>query len=73
VASLWTVSDESTALLMERFYASLRTGFPPSAALREAMQLLRQQFDHPYFWAPFVTVGDGLTGGIASSASRNAA
>jgi tetratricopeptide (TPR) repeat protein len=73
VASLWTVSDESTALLMERFYASLRVGLPPSAALREAMLVLRQQFDHPYFWAPFVTVGDGLTGGIASSASRNAA
>jgi CHAT domain-containing protein len=61
VASLWTVSDESTARLMERFYAGLRGGAAPAVALRAAMQTLRNQYDHPYFWAPFVVVGDGLT------------
>jgi tetratricopeptide (TPR) repeat protein len=63
VASLWTVSDESTARLMERFYASLRLGAAPSAALRAAMLEIRQQYAHPYFWAPFVVIGDGLTSG----------
>ena len=63
VASLWTVSDESTARLMERFYASLRTGEPPAVALRAAMLAIRDRYDHPYFWAPFMVVGDGLTAG----------
>jgi CHAT domain-containing protein len=61
VASLWTVSDESTARLMERFYASLRDGAAPAVALREAMLEIRQQYDHPYFWAPFLVTGDGLS------------
>ena len=63
VASLWTVSDESTARLMERFYAGLRRGAAPAVALREAMLAIREQYDHPYFWAPFMVVGDGLTSG----------
>jgi CHAT domain-containing protein len=63
VASLWTVSDESTARLMATFYASLRTGAAPAVALRAAMLTIREQYDHPYFWAPFVVVGDGLTSG----------
>jgi tetratricopeptide (TPR) repeat protein len=61
VASLWTVSDESTARLMESFYAGLKTGVGPAEAMRTAMVGLREQYDHPYFWAPFVVVGDGLT------------
>ncbi|MGE3913134.1 MAG: CHAT domain-containing protein, partial [Chloroflexota bacterium] len=63
VASLWTVSDESTSRLMERFYRSLRTGAAPAEALREAMLAIREQYDHPYFWAPFMVVGDGLSTG----------
>jgi CHAT domain-containing protein len=63
VASLWMVSDESTARLMERFYASLRSGEPPAVALRSAMREIREQYDHPYFWAPFLVIGDGLTAG----------
>jgi CHAT domain-containing protein len=63
VASLWTVSDESTALLMGRFYSSLRTGAAPAVALRTAMLEIRKQYDHPYFWAPFMVIGDGLTSG----------
>jgi CHAT domain-containing protein len=63
VASLWTVSDESTARLMERFYASLRGGAAPSEALQAAMLGIRERYDHPYFWAPFMVIGDGLTSG----------
>jgi CHAT domain-containing protein len=48
---------------MERFYASLRTGEPPAVALRAAMLQIREQYDHPYFWAPFMVIGDGLTAG----------
>ena len=54
VASLWPVSDRTTALLMPRFYSALRAGHGPSEAMRQAMHDVREAFDHPYFWAPFV-------------------
>jgi len=55
--SLWDVHDQSTSRLMQLFYREfLRTG-NMAAALQHAMQELRQQNPHPYFWAPFVLVG----------------
>lgn len=57
VSSLWSVSDDSTAFLMGRFYAELKAGALPSRALRTAALATRQQFGHPFFWAPFVLTG----------------
>jgi len=55
--SLWDVHDQSTSELMQLFYREyLRTG-EMATALQHAMQQLRQQNPHPYFWAPFVLVG----------------
>jgi CHAT domain-containing protein len=55
--SLWDVHDQSTSELMQFFYREyLRTG-QMASALQHAMQQLRQQSPHPYFWAPFVLVG----------------
>jgi CHAT domain-containing protein len=55
--SLWDVHDQSTAELMKLFYGEyLRTG-EMAGALQRAMQQLRLQNPHPYFWAPFVLVG----------------
>jgi CHAT domain-containing protein len=55
--SLWDVHDQSTSQLMQLFYREfLRTG-NMAGALQHAMQELRQQNQHPYFWAPFVLVG----------------
>jgi CHAT domain-containing protein len=55
--SLWDVHDQSTSELMQLFYREyLRTG-QMASALQHAMQQLRQQNPHPYFWAPFVLVG----------------
>lgn len=55
--SLWDVHDQSTAQLMQFFYREyLHTG-EMAGALQSAMQQLRQQNPHPYFWAPFVLVG----------------
>ena len=59
VASLWPVSDETTALLMGQFYAGVCQGVEPAEALRSAMLALRAEHDHPYFWAPFVVMGGG--------------
>ncbi len=61
VATLWAVEDQSTALLMQTFYARLAAGWDKGAALRCAqMDLLHEpagQTSHPYFWAPFFLVG----------------
>jgi CHAT domain-containing protein len=59
VASLWSVNDGSTALLMNHFYGGLGEGLAPVEALRQAMQKVREEHEHPYSWAPFVVLGDG--------------
>ncbi|MEO0190740.1 MAG: CHAT domain-containing protein [candidate division WOR-3 bacterium] len=59
VASLWKVSDVSTALLMAQFYKNLR-GADKTKALCDAQRWLmkKEYFDKPFFWAPFVVIGD---------------
>ncbi|HEX2714782.1 MAG TPA: CHAT domain-containing protein, partial [Candidatus Acidoferrales bacterium] len=55
--SLWDVNDRSAAELMRHFYESfVKTGSAPRA-LQIAMQELRRNHPHPYFWAPFILVG----------------
>ncbi|MGC1613895.1 MAG: CHAT domain-containing protein [Candidatus Acidiferrum sp.] len=55
--SLWDVHDRSTAELMQAFYQGyIKTG-DMAKSLQSAMTQLRQQNPHPYFWAPFVLVG----------------
>ncbi len=59
LVSLWPVEDEATARTMEAFYRDLRNG-PARTALRAAqLALLRERRTaHPFFWAPFVLIGD---------------
>jgi CHAT domain-containing protein/tetratricopeptide (TPR) repeat protein len=87
LASLWSVSDASTALLMQQFYQHLAQGKTKA----EALQLIQQDFiqgkltvndaeglnraggrrhlegqlpvnslAHPYYWAPFILIGNSL-------------
>src|SRR6185436_8614007 len=60
LASLWSVSDLSTADLMKRFYGHLRAGRTKDEALQAAqIALIRsREFSHPYHWAAFQLVGD---------------
>jgi CHAT domain-containing protein/Tfp pilus assembly protein PilF len=58
VASLWSVDDEATALLMQRFYTHLRAGTGKAEALRQAQLEVRAEYPHPYYWAAFVLTGD---------------
>lgn len=64
VASLWSVSDEASAELMDAFYAALAEGLPKAEALRRARLEIRGRpgWEHPYYWAPFVLVGRGEAG-----------
>jgi CHAT domain-containing protein len=64
VASLWAVSDVSTAELMERFYDALFSGKTPACeALRKARASLLDdpKFSHPFFWSPFIVIGTERT------------
>lgn len=60
--SLWSVNDQSTSNLMSDFYKQLlpKDGARPAAALRNARQkmIASQKYSAPYYWAPFVLVGD---------------
>lgn len=63
IATLWAVKDESTALLMTEFYRELaETQLNKSEALRQAqISLLKSsKFQHPFYWAPFILVGNWL-------------
>jgi CHAT domain-containing protein len=61
VVSLWEVNDVATAEFMKSFYQHMNNGEAPSVALREAkLDMLHSgppAYRHPYFWAPFVSVG----------------
>lgn len=65
VASLWAVSDNSTKELMVGFYRNLlnNSSEKKGESLRKAqLSLLRGEKDvkysHPYYWAPFVLIGN---------------
>jgi CHAT domain-containing protein len=62
--SLWSVPDEETLELMNRFYAKWLSGMEMHKALKEAQLEMREKVktthdgkDLPYFWGAFVLVG----------------
>jgi CHAT domain-containing protein len=55
--SLWDVHDETTAKLMEAFYATYIDSQDLAGSLQTAMKRLREENPHPYFWASFALVG----------------
>lgn len=73
LASLWKISDRSTAELMVRFYKHLQEGMPKDEALRASqIELLREPLhvanekgevevvdaSAPFYWAAFQLYGD---------------
>jgi CHAT domain-containing protein len=67
LASLWTVDDQGTSILMGEFYTQLKKGnITKAQAIRNAqVNLLKNPqykhlYEHPYYWAPFVLVGNWL-------------
>ena len=59
LVSLWSVSDESTYKLMVKFFESLKQGKDKLTALKEAKHYLRiNGYDNPFYWAPFILMGE---------------
>ena len=62
VASLWSVDDTFTRALMDRFYTHLTEGQDKAAALRQAKVDMLTEYGVqalPYYWGPYVLIGDG--------------
>lgn len=69
LASLWSLPDESTSVLVKEFYQNLRSGQSKAEALQQAQIKLLQakkqedindQYDNPGYWAPFIMIGNWL-------------
>lgn len=71
LVSQWSVDDEATKTLMTEIFRRYGNGasIAPTKALQAGMLALLNQaakdpthayFAHPYAWAPFMLVGDGL-------------
>jgi CHAT domain-containing protein len=61
VASLWNVEDRSTTALMKAFYGHIARGEDKVSALANAKRDMMDRYKDisPYYWAPFVLVGEG--------------
>ena len=65
IGTLWPVADDAATILMPQFYKNLIRG---KLSKRDALRMaqlefvregkLKKQFGHPFFWAPFILVGD---------------
>jgi CHAT domain-containing protein len=74
IASLWSVDDGGTQVLMNAFYAALEQNMTKAEALRQAQIALitndftalgidsptQSSLNRPYYWAPFILIGNGL-------------
>ena len=68
MATLWPVEDRSTSMLMREFYRLREEGMTKAEAMQQAQLCLLNgkitsddgyDFKHPYFWAPFILIGNG--------------
>lgn len=63
ITTLWKAHDESSAWISSRIHDYLQQGLNKSDAVRKAKQDFRKselgrQFDHPYYWANFILIGN---------------
>ncbi|MBF2015490.1 MAG: CHAT domain-containing protein [Rivularia sp. T60_A2020_040] len=70
LASLWSVDDQSTSILIKNFYANLQAGKSKAQALQQAQLALihnpnqiseiQEKYKKPYYWSPFIMIGNWL-------------
>ncbi|HEV7667166.1 MAG TPA: CHAT domain-containing protein [Thermoanaerobaculia bacterium] len=60
VATLWSIDDEASALLIESLYQNLVAGRPAAEALRGAQlaMIAHPKYGAPFYWAGFALTGD---------------
>ncbi len=60
--TLWKVVDDKALRIMELFYKSIWNGETKDVALQKAKIAYLSENDdldnHPFFWAPFIPIGD---------------
>ena len=68
--SLWSVEEASTSFLIEKFFIHLKEHKDKLEALRLARADVRKAgYEHPYFWAPFILIGETCSGGSSPAVS----
>jgi len=66
IATLWEVNDQSTTAFIQLLYQQLTNSTEPMSKA-EAIQQVQKAFltnanyKHPYYWAPFVLIGNWLS------------
>lgn len=63
LATLWSVNDAASARLVGNFYRNLKnTKSNKALALSEAQKALQtdRRYRHPYYWSPFLLIGNWL-------------
>lgn len=74
VLSLWAVDDCVTSDLMTSFYQNLKNGLTKDAALQatrlQFVQEADKRFQHPYYWAPFILMGDAEAVNFVGASSQ---
>ena len=59
LVSLWSVAEQSTTKLTERFFYYLKIGKKSQEALKLARADIRRDgYEHPFYWAPFILIGE---------------
>lgn len=58
IMSLWAVNDRSTSELMSEMYSLIRAGVNKRSALRRAQLAIKDEYGHPYYWTPFILMGN---------------
>jgi CHAT domain-containing protein len=58
IVSLWSIPDDTTAVLMPEFYRQLQQNSNKAEALRQAMLLTMKKYPNPLDWAAFTLIGE---------------
>jgi len=61
MASLWEIDDKATSELIQEFYRQLKENNGGKArALQQAQLKIMKDYGHPYYWSPFILIGNWL-------------